>query len=632
MIQTIASASSSGNKGIEGAESLPNGFIPDEEKSVLKESNTDEHIGQASLSGRILLMSNSNNDRRAGLGGNKMRTSGLMSVPKAGTILPSDAAYDLFFLEKKLGELGFMSGGSNNIGRNNSALTSALGESFMLLSTTASRRGNKTQFSRSSASIPFGASDSLRNPQQDEHTRPHTVRHDNQVKNLAAKVHGPSDVRTVLQPSVATSTFSGPYGGIKKPKIPPGDQQRTLSTGTGSSKNGTFWLPNPIDILTWRGAKASVPQTTSAAASTIPNKISNEVHHDVTFENSQFDLNWNDDQSMFNAIPDKIAKKNHEKSNANQKNIERVVNDSIPKCNNNNDSSYDDNNNNNNNNNNNDIIDNEDYSCSNNISPSDIQGYFISSQSQSQQILSAVDNSNNNDNNNNDNNNNNNNNDNNNNNNDYNNNSKSNSNNGNNNLRESELRLLQSIKRLGDENYALLHRIEVLSSVETKNLELRKEMSSFKKEFQERFLRLKEVLREFQRKNSKDGNVATFGIEFGAVIGSNVGEGGGNVEKSKNDIVSTTSGSRTGAVSDNIAIGVNPAVNSNEKENVRQQQLERTVLALIKRLEEVSQSVSQSISLSVCLFVCLSVCLSVCQSVSQPVRQTDSQVVNQSNN
>ena len=113
-------------------------------------------------------------------------------------------------------------------------------------------------------------------------------------------------------------------------------------------------------------------------------------------------------------------------------------------------------------------------------------------------------------------------------------------------------------------------------------MQLRKEMVSFKKEFQERFLRLKEVLREFQRKNSKDGNLRTFGFEFSTVIGSSAGEGG-RLEKVKDENVSTINGACTGAEADVGKIGTNP----DDQENVRQQQLERTVLALIKRLEEV---------------------------------------------
>ena len=533
MIQTVASASSLDMQVTRSTITL------DKEKTARKENNFDEQIGQASLSGRILLMSNSSHDRGSGLSSSKMRASGLMSVPKAGTILPSDAAYDLFFLEKKLSELGLMSGCSGNTGRNNSALTSALGESFMLLSTSSSKRLNRPQFLQNPTTIPFSARDSVKISKQEERLRSGDLNSKNGIRYPIGKVEIPNDLSTAPLSFAGTSTITGPYGGIKKPTISNTDQQKTLSNGLNGTKNGKYWLPNPIDILNWRGAKSSLPPSTSTSTSDTPKNISKE---DVLSESCQFDLNWNDDLSVFNTLP------NNPNNNADciKSNKSR-----------NGDQICDNNNNINNivNNINNNVGDDSDCSISQIISPSSIQSYFNSSHSQSQQLLSAMND-------------------------DINNNN--NSNNNDNNLRESELRLLQSIKILGDENSALLHRIDILSTVETKNLELRKEMVSFKKEFQERFLRLKEVLREFQRKNSKDGNLRTFGFEFSTVIGSSAGEGG-RLEKVKDENVSTVNGACTGAEADVGKIGTNP----DDQENVRQQQLERTVLALIKRLEEV---------------------------------------------
>ena len=540
MILTVASSPSLGTKETKSTDVVS-------EKILQKENNFDEQIGQASLSGRILLMSNSSHDKGSGLSSSKMRASGLMSVPKAGTVLPSDAAYDLFFLEKKLSELGLMSGCSGNTGRNNSALTSALGESFMLLSTSSSRRVNRNQFIQSHVTIPFSARDSLKVPQQEQRLRSGELNCKNEINCPIGKVEIPTEISSAPLSFAGTSTITGPYGGIKKPTISTVEQQKPSSNSLSGTRNGNYWLPNPIDILNWRGVKSSLPPSYSTSTSTAdtPKNISKE---DIMSESCQFDLNWNDDQSIFNALPNNPTDdigciksnktKNGEHVNINRSDIDNHLKNKI------------NNNNNNNDNNNND----GDFSISKIISPTDIQNYFNFSHSQSQQTLQAINNDNNDNNHNND----------------------------DSNLRESELRLLQSIKILGDENSALLHRIEILSTVETKNLELRKEMVSFKKEFQERFLRLKEVLREFQRKNSKDGNLRTFGFEFSTVIGSSPGEGG-RLDKIKNENGSALNVACTGAEADLGKIGLNP----DDQENVRQQQLERTVLALIKRLEEV---------------------------------------------
>ena len=563
--------------------------------TITRNDVIDDQIGKASSSGRILLLSNSTHERNTG-SSSKMRTSGLMSVPKAGCVLPSDAAYDLFFLEKKLGELGLMSGSSSAINKNNSALTSALGESFMLLSTTSSRKGGRNQFPNNSTTIPFGTSDTTRSSRQEvARTGPVNVLTDNSSgANSTKKTEKPSlTARESSPPIPVTSTFSGAYGGTKKitGTTPLPIPQKVPVPG---NKNGNFWLPNAIEMLAWGGLKASPSSTSTSTSSTIVPSSSTSVpsesvrgggvnvrDKDTVYDSNQFDLNWNDDQSVFNILSNQIHtdnKKNDTKNNNNNNNNNK--NNSNNKNNNNN---HDNNNNNNNDNND---FDKED--SSQGLSAAAIQGYFITPQ---EIILSPNKNDENNDDNQNDGNNSN---SNSNINSNSNNSSSGNNNNTNNTMRESELRLLQSIKRLGDENYSLLHRIELLSSVEARNLELHSEMVSFKKEFQERFSRLKEVLREFQRKNSMDGNMRTFGFEFNTVIGGNSGGEGrtdknnGSDKNGKLDSSGIKIGSKENGSSQNGSQIQNQNQGTEEPENVRQQQLERTVLALVKRLEEVS--------------------------------------------
>ena len=60
---------------------------------------------------------------------------------------------------------------------------------------------------------------------------------------------------------------------------------------------------------------------------------------------------------------------------------------------------------------------------------------------------------------------------------------------------EGVLRLLKSVKRLGDENASLIHRLEHLHNVESQNASLVREMITFRSEYQKRFVKLKEALK-----------------------------------------------------------------------------------------------------------------------------------------
>lgn len=478
-----------------------------------------ESIGQSSLSGRVLLMANSGVDRRSTMGSSsKMRSSGLMGVPKAGAVAPSDAAYDLFFLEKKLAELGLMTGNSSSSYRNNTS-TSALGESFMLLSTSSSRgKFGKASLAGKNVLIPFGTRDSLRaaTPECSRIEAVSVVQKNEQVveKETFNSSTAPTPYSSVAAPTPPAVSVSGPYGGMVKKKIPIASKP-----AVGVNKTiGTFWLPNPIDILTWRGPKPSSPALDYLEV------LQKKPGKEFSLEDShQFDIHWNDDQSVYGSAAQAQAQRKREGSRRSQ-------------------------------------------SSDNLLSALAIQEYFNASQGsteagtgedkegESDRRESTADSA------------------------------EQNSNSGyidNGTVRESELRLLQSIKRLGDENFSLLQRIELLSTVEAKNLDMHREMSSFKKEYQERFCKLKEVLREFQRKNSKDGNPRTFGFEFNTVIGTQPGDifdGKPNQEDVKNSAGDKESKS-LGASRDGSG--------ADEQGELRQQQLERAVLALVKRLEEV---------------------------------------------
>ena len=91
-----------------------------------------------------------------------------------------------------------------------------------------------------------------------------------------------------------------------------------------------------------------------------------------------------------------------------------------------------------------------------------------------------------------------------------------------------------------------------------------------------------------------DGNMRTFGFEFNTVIGGNSGGEGrtdknnGSDKNGKLDSSGIKIGSKENGSSQNGSQIQNQNQGMEEHENVRQQQLERTVLALVKRLEEVS--------------------------------------------
>lgn len=125
-------------------------------------------IFKSSISGRIV-PSNSLLSPPAGgdaESNSSLRVSGLRNIPKAAPNARVDAVNDLFFLEKKLAEMGMLSMGSSfkkgrvdgvggdgaNVGT--AYLASALGESFMLLS---AGRGRSGESGRSSGPTPATA-------------------------------------------------------------------------------------------------------------------------------------------------------------------------------------------------------------------------------------------------------------------------------------------------------------------------------------------------------------------------------------------------------------------------------------------------------------------------------------------
>ena len=68
------------------------------------------------------------------------------------------------------------------------------------------------------------------------------------------------------------------------------------------------------------------------------------------------------------------------------------------------------------------------------------------------------------------------------------------------------IRLLQTIKRLGEENAALIEKNDRLATLEHKRLQTSRELNAFKEEYTEKFKKLREKLKEFSDKYPSEHN------------------------------------------------------------------------------------------------------------------------------
>jgi hypothetical protein len=277
----------------------------DSELRPADESTGDSMIYEGSSSGRILLHPN----HKKMDGSSRMRISGLIGVPTGSTLTPSDAANDLFFLEKKLAELGLMSG-VNPSNRNTGTLRSALGESFMLLS-TSSLKQSKIRRAQLSASVSIGDKFShkispldMNEIQSDIGPKIDITDKDDIAKKKGINSSGIDNScisnNDEKNQNSLNATFvdapGGPYGGSKKSKVKSQLNTSLLEKQKQNTISKNFWLPNPLDILTWRG-------TTGTATNNSHPKEAYEISDQNDIEENQFDLQWNDDQSMYASTP-----------------------------------------------------------------------------------------------------------------------------------------------------------------------------------------------------------------------------------------------------------------------------------------------------------------------------------------
>jgi hypothetical protein len=119
--------------------------------------------------------------------------------------------------------------------------------------------------------------------------------------------------------------------------------------------------------------------------------------------------------------------------------------------------------------------------------------------------------------------------------------------------------------------------------VEAKNMSLHKEMIGFKKEYEDRFGKLKEILREFHRRNPCDNlKGIMFDPHSSSTISSFIASSDdGNEHKKENK------DSEMNPAKSEFNNSEGQDCTQQKQQDLRQQQLERTVLALVKRLEQV---------------------------------------------
>jgi hypothetical protein len=82
---------------------------------------------------------------------------------------------------------------------------------------------------------------------------------------------------------------------------------------------------------------------------------------------------------------------------------------------------------------------------------------------------------------------------------------------------ENILKLLQTVKRLGEENANLLQRIERFKKYENDQKQLISDVSDFKKQYEEKFRRLREVLKEFSAAHPHSQNPANLALPESSV-------------------------------------------------------------------------------------------------------------------
>jgi hypothetical protein len=195
-------------------------------------------IGEASLSGRALLLPTSRDKKRGGegAGSSRMRISGVMSIPKASNMAPSSAANDLFFLEKKLGELGLMSSSSYKNNDVTSTLTSSLGESFMFLSSSSyPTRASKVPSRVPSIPSPLSTTQPVRK------TLPASTKNKELINQSNRRPVSNKERTVITNKPIESGTekviqITGPYGGIKNRVNGPMGNNPRPPTNTAGNK------------------------------------------------------------------------------------------------------------------------------------------------------------------------------------------------------------------------------------------------------------------------------------------------------------------------------------------------------------------------------------------------------------
>jgi hypothetical protein len=110
-------------------------------------------------------------------------------------------------------------------------------------------------------------------------------------------------------------------------------------------------------------------------------------------------------------------------------------------------------------------------------------------------------------------------------------------------------------------------------------MSLHKEMVGFKREYEDRFGKLKEILREFHRRNPSDNlKGIMFDPHSSSTVSSNDHDNEHKKEHKDIEMNPVKSESNNSEGQDST---------QQKQQEMRQQQLERTVLALVKRLEQV---------------------------------------------
>jgi hypothetical protein len=172
------------------------------------------------------------------------------------------------------------------------------------------------------------------------------------------------------------------------------------------------------------------------------------------------------------------------------------------------------------------------------------------------------------------------------------------------------VRLLHSIKRLGDENANLLQRVEYLQGLETQNKALQRQMDLFKHEYKNRFFKLKAYLKSFSESYPSAQNPANLfaspghGLSASTANAKNAASGESDIHSDQDKKGGRKGQSNPEADLDDLdddpdapfvdrrrsggggATG-NVDTHGHVTSSTRQRQLEKTVQALLGRLEQV---------------------------------------------